>query len=50
MDCILIHPVVIYFTEYEWTITFKHNTFISVIQSCIFQFNEKSSGTTSQKF
>jgi len=34
--------------EYKWSITAKHNSLIFVIQCCIFQFNEPSSGFTLQ--
>jgi hypothetical protein len=47
---ILIHPVVFYYIEYEWSIAAKHNTLIFVIQYDIFRFNETSSRVTVQKF
>jgi hypothetical protein len=46
MNFILIRPVVLHYTEYEWSITFKHNTFIPVTQNYMFQFNRQSSGIT----
>jgi len=47
---ILIHPVVLYYIEYEWSIAAKHNTLIFVTQYDIFRFNQTSSRVTVQKF
>ena len=47
---IRIHPIVLYYNEYEWCATVKHNTLIFPILCYMFQFNKTLSGITSKQF